>query len=146
MLMGQSINQLKKAVIVDVDGTVAIRQERKPFEWSLLETDKPNLPVIDIVNRVISTGVVLLFVSGREEKYRFETINWLSNHISHPFEIYFRENGDLRRDDLVKQEIFQKFIKPYFDVIAVFDDRTRVVKMWRDTFGLPCFQVAPGDF
>ena len=26
-----------------------------------------------------------------------------------------------------------------------FDDRDRVVKMWRD-LGVPCFQVAPGDF
>ncbi|MCY4470218.1 MAG: hypothetical protein OXC08_16005 [Thiotrichales bacterium] len=27
----------------------------------------------------------------------------------------------------------------------VFDDRNRVVAMWRDE-GIPCFQVAPGDF
>ena len=30
-------------------------------------------------------------------------------------------------------------------LIAVFEDRDRVVAMWRDA-GVPCFQVAPGDF
>lgn len=28
---------------------------------------------------------------------------------------------------------------------AVFDDRDKVVAMWREA-GVPCFQVAPGEF
>ena len=30
-------------------------------------------------------------------------------------------------------------------ILCVFDDRTKVVNMWREN-GLSCFQVAPGDF
>jgi hypothetical protein len=30
-------------------------------------------------------------------------------------------------------------------LVAVFDDRDKVVAMWR-SMGVPCFQVAPGDF
>lgn len=30
-------------------------------------------------------------------------------------------------------------------LVAVFDDRARVVRMWRKA-GITCFQVAPGDF
>jgi hypothetical protein len=30
-------------------------------------------------------------------------------------------------------------------VVAVFDDRDKVVKMWRKN-GIPCFQVAEGNF
>ena len=30
-------------------------------------------------------------------------------------------------------------------IVATFDDRNRVVAMWRDA-GIPCFQVAPGEF
>jgi len=30
-------------------------------------------------------------------------------------------------------------------LVAVFDDRDRVVKMWRDV-GVTCFQVADGEF
>jgi hypothetical protein len=29
--------------------------------------------------------------------------------------------------------------------MCTFDDRDKVVKMWRDN-GIICFQVAPGDF
>lgn len=32
-----------------------------------------------------------------------------------------------------------------YEPIMAFDDRDRVVKMWRDA-GIPCAQVAPGDF
>jgi len=31
------------------------------------------------------------------------------------------------------------------DVVCVFDDRQKVVDMWRD-MGLTCMQVAPGNF
>ena len=30
-------------------------------------------------------------------------------------------------------------------LVAVFDDRTKLVKMWR-SLGVACFQVAEGDF
>ena len=32
-----------------------------------------------------------------------------------------------------------------FDPIIAFDDRDRVVAAWRSA-GIPCLQVAPGDF
>ena len=31
------------------------------------------------------------------------------------------------------------------DIFCIFDDRDKVVKMWREE-GLTCMQVAPGDF
>ena len=31
------------------------------------------------------------------------------------------------------------------DIVCVFDDRDKVVKMWREN-GLDCFQVANGNF
>jgi hypothetical protein len=31
------------------------------------------------------------------------------------------------------------------DILCIFDDRDKVVKMWRSN-GIACFQVAPGDF
>jgi hypothetical protein len=31
------------------------------------------------------------------------------------------------------------------EIECVFDDRDKVVNMWRKR-GIPCFQVAPGDF
>jgi hypothetical protein len=44
------------------------------------------------------------------------------------------------------EELKRQWIQEYKleDIICVFDDRTKVVNMWRD-LGLTCFQVAPGD-
>ena len=45
----------------------------------------------------------------------------------------------------MKEEIYDQYIKDKYNVAAVFDDRDRVVKMWRDK-GLLCCQVYYGDF
>jgi hypothetical protein len=58
--------------------------------------------------------------------------------------LYMRQDGDFRRDDIVKQEILDKYIDKD-RVLFVLDDRDQVVDMWRRN-GLTCFQVAEGDF
>ena len=56
-----------------------------------------------------------------------------------------RQNSDRRPDDVIKAEIYETCIEPYYNVLYVFDDRDRVVKMWREK-GLTCLQVAEGNF
>lgn len=45
--------------------------------------------------------------------------------------IFMRKEGDTRSDDIVKYEILKDKIVPRYYVEAVFDDRNRVVDMWR---------------
>ena len=50
-------------------------------------------------------------------------------------------------DDKLKKEWLDELF-PFpnaLDIVCVFDDRDKVVKMWRDN-GLTCMQVAPGNF
>ena len=56
-----------------------------------------------------------------------------------------RGEGDHRSDDVTKGEIYMNCIEPWYDVVCVFEDRNRVVKMWRD-LGLLVAQVYDGDF
>jgi hypothetical protein len=56
-----------------------------------------------------------------------------------------RKLGDRRDDDIVKFELLEQIYEMGYEPVLVFDDRDRVVKMWRAA-GLRCFQVAPGDF
>jgi hypothetical protein len=56
-----------------------------------------------------------------------------------------REYGDQRKDSIVKAEIFDQEIRGRYHVVAVFDDRDQVVRMWR-SLGLTVFQVAEGNF
>ena len=137
---------LEKVVIVDVDGTVALRNGRKPFDWTKIERDEPNLSVIELVNRIASTGVKIIFVSGREQRFHYETVKWLEKFHNQPISLYCRADQDYRKDELVKFEIFRDKILGKYDVIAVFEDRNRVVEMWRELLGLTCLQVAPGNF
>jgi hypothetical protein len=56
-----------------------------------------------------------------------------------------RKSGDLRKDSIVKQEIYEQFILNQYNTAFVLDDRDQVVRVWRD-LGLTCLQVVYGDF
>jgi hypothetical protein len=56
-----------------------------------------------------------------------------------------RKEKDNRPDEVVKEELYHNQISPFYKVEAVFDDRNKVVAMWR-RLGLTVFQVADGDF
>ena len=137
---------MKQAIIVDVDGTIALRNGRDPFEWDKINTDLPNLPLIEIISRLSSSGLFVVLVSGREQRFYDGTVKWAQRFLNFPFELYCRADFDNRSDVIVKEEIYKKHIEGVFEVVAVFDDRDRVVQMWRDTIGLMCLQVAPGKF
>ena len=59
--------------------------------------------------------------------------------------IFTRNDDDLREDSIVKWEMFQENVQPFWSTKFVLDDRQRVVDMWRAK-GLKCLQVASGDF
>ncbi len=136
-----------RAWLVDVDGTLAIRSSRAPFDWSEAGSDLPNHPVVTVVRALSasSSKTAIILVTGREEKIRGLTEEWLERH-SIPYHLLLmRKNGDYRRDEIVKSEIYRQEIAPRFSVEGVIDDRNRVVSMWR-SLGLVCFQVADADY
>ena len=138
--------EVKKAIIVDVDGTVALRNGRGAFDWARLEEDLPNVPIFELLNRIASSGVSIIFVTGREDKYREPTSRWIELFFDHSFEIFCRADNDFRKDVLIKYELYMAHIYGQYEVISVFDDRSSVVEMWRNTAGLVCLQVANGEF
>lgn len=140
-----------KAVVVDIDGTIADMApcERGPFDWHRVGEDSPHEDVIDMIMRVQSTGVQLIFLSGRDEACRQETYDWLVRYTSTnsylPPKLYMRAENDMRPDQEIKPELFWKYVGEEWNVLGVFDDRQKVVDMWRK-MGLRVYQVAPGDF
>ena len=90
--------------------------------------------------------------SGNEHKDCYDlTYHWIDHWLScadiedDQWELFMREADDNRKDSIIKEEIYNKVIKPRYNIKLVLDDRNQVVDMWRN-IGLPCFQVAPGDF
>jgi predicted kinase len=133
------------AVIVDIDGTVAIHgDERGHYEYDKISTDRPNWCMIDVV-RNIPEDWKTIFLSGREDRCKEETVDWLFKHGIYSGMLFMRATGDHRPDYIIKQELFDAHIRDEYNVRYVLDDRDQVVKMWRE-MGLTCLQVAPGDF
>lgn len=133
--------------LVDIDGTVAIMNGRGPFDWDRVGEDLPNTFVVNMVRRAANRdGSNIIFFSGRMDVCRLRTTMWLSANVIPSWrELYMRAEGDYRPDDVVKCEMFDRFIRNHFDVQAVFDDRAKVVKMWR-LLGLGVFDVAGGTY
>lgn len=133
-----------RAVICDIDGTIAHMGERSPYDWHKVGTDNPDKTVIDLLRRFNDRVVILL--SGRDEVCRPETVDWLAENRVPFHHLYMRPEGDSRKDSIIKRELFDKHIRDHFNVEFVLDDRNQVVDMWRNELGLKVLQVAEGNF
>lgn len=141
------VNKKGNTVIVDIDGTLAIRCNRQWFDYSMVDQDDVDVTVAGIVNAYHKLGYTILVVSGREgtEECKTKTLAWLDKNKIPYHDLMMRKAGDYRRDSTVKREIYETLIKDKFDVEFVLDDRSSVVVMWRE-IGLKCLQVAEGNF
>jgi len=137
---------LPRAIICDLDGTVAIMGNRNPYDASTAARDGLNKPVADIVKRYQEDHTII-FVSGRKSIYKGQTTMFLAMHdlITAKTMLYMRAADDNRKDAIVKKEIYDRHIKGKYYIDFVLDDRNQVVDMWREE-GLTCLQVAKGDF
>jgi len=138
--------ELPAAILVDIDGTVALMGDRSPYDWARVGSDTPHQAVVAAVRAMHAAGNAIVFCSGRDEVCRAETVAWLELYVGVPYEaLFMRPEGDTRKDAVVKREIFDSEIRDRWRIGGVFDDRQQVVRMWR-ALGLTVFQVAEGDF
>lgn len=129
------------AFIFDIDGTLAHIDPANPrdiYDGSRVEEDLLD-PSLDMIASRLERENYLLVVSGRDEKYRNATARWLRSKEVSRDSLYMRPKGDTRHDAAVKYEIAQRIVEDY-NVLGVFDDRSRVVQMWR-TAGFKTFHV-----
>lgn len=136
----------KDAVIVDIDGTLAHMNGRNPYDEARVSEDTFDQTVADTISGLaIFRKAEIVVVSGRTEAAMQDTRYWLNRHGFYFDAIYMRQKGDQRPDYVVKNEIYDRDIIPFWNVLAVFDDRDQVVRHLRAR-GIKVFQVAPGRF
>lgn len=135
-----------KAIVCDLDGTLADMNGRDPYDASTCDQDLVVPSVLACIEAMHAQGYNIIFVSGRDSKYRFPTEMFLRKHIAFPYVLLMRSQGDTRKDDLIKKEIYHEAIEPFYNVAFVLDDRPRVVRMWRYQLGITVFQLNDREF
>lgn len=150
-------NNLKKskAIIIDIDGTLANVDHRlhllpdnmkKFLSNEEISKDSLNEWCSEILWSIKLTRIEIIFCSGRMESARETTCEWFErNDIMYPHNMFMRGLSDYRADHIVKRELYERYIEPFYEIIFVIDDRSSVVNMWRD-LGLTCLQCAKGNF
>ena len=136
-----------QVVLCDIDGTIALRRGRSPYDQSKVLEDAFD-PRMNFLLSSLSEKFQIIFLSGRQDtkQCREDTEKWLKDNLGlSEVTLIMRSEGDFRPDDVVKKELYQKYIKDKYNVVCVFDDRDKVVKMWRN-LGLLCCQVYYGNF
>ena len=130
-------------ICFDIDGTLADVSHRvhfwreSPKNWDMFKSemrnDSPIVQICTIARSMHLHGHDVILCSGRSEDTRGWTEDWLHNNRIKFAKLYMRAEKDFRGDDVVKLELLNQIVldwgqKP--DI--VFDDRPRVVKMWRE--------------
>lgn len=153
-------------IIFDLDGTLADiehrlhyitkdvapingKSKRKP-DWDAFHLacvdDQPITPLIETF-KAFNNGLNQIEIwSGRSDMVRDQTLCWLLNQGVLPSQLLMRMHGDYRPDHELKETWLLQLVGITGRIPdLVFDDRQRIVDMWR-RHGIRCCQVAPGDF
>lgn len=138
-------DQLPWCVIVDIDGTLAHMNGRSPYDWDRVGEDTVD-PHVRSVVRHFAERYDIVLMSGRDGAAYELTLDWLDRHNIHYDMLVMRKTGDMRKDSIVKRELFHERVEPAYYPALVIDDRQQVVDMWRNELGLKVWQVAEGAF
>lgn len=149
-------------IIFDLDGTLAngahrehhiVRQpgDERPKDWdayfAACRDDRPVPAIVMLYSSLrLRRHAQVEIWTGRIEQYRDDTIDWINEHLHvEPARLLMRETNDRTQDDVLKRSWLAEARGRSDEVILAFEDRKRVVEMWRAE-GVLCCQVAPGEF
>lgn len=148
----------KGIMLCDIDGTLANIKHRLNFvkdnpekkDWKgffgAMWDDIPRVEIIDKLMQYEEKGHPIILISARPEDYREVTEAWLEAKVFKGYEahvtLFMRKKGDKRPDTDVKREIYEKYLQKY-QVDVIFDDRPRIIELWR-SLGLNVIDVGEG--
>ena len=134
-----------RAVLVDVDGTLVdvstirhhVEGPKRDFDaFHRASIDCPPIsPVVNRVNSLHESGLSVIVISGREDRFRRLTDFWLAMWNIPCERLLMRRTGDWRADVILKREFFED-LSQSFEIVEVIDDRDDLLAMWK-TLDIP---------
>lgn len=138
--------------VFDLDGTLADCDHRRHLlpNWKAFfeasDKDAPIVPVINIFKHLVDAGHEVEVWSGCSAEVEQLRRDWLGGVDIDPDHLTrMRPIGNYDPDEKLKREWLHESTAAGRRPDAIFDDRQKVVDMWRAE-GVQCFQVNPGDF
>ena len=140
---------MKNIILCDIDGTVANNDHRQHFlegkkDWDgffdALDKDKPIFLIINKIIRENEYGKNIIFLTGRPERYRKTTRDWLIKYFNFEIRLLMRNDNDRRGKLDIKKEIFESNFNSN-DIDYVIDNDEDLLKMWAE-LSLVTFDVS----
>jgi len=131
----------KRLVIFDLDGTlidvtkVRHHVEGKKKNFDLFHKESISCPPYEKVLNLNKTlqnlsDIYIVILTGREEKYRGLSEQWLGIYSVSYSTLLMRQNNDFRKNVEVKGEIYENFKSEFVPYLAI-DDTPELRDLWR---------------
>ncbi len=135
---------MNKAIIVDIDKTIATIVDRHYYDWGKVESDLPIPFTIDLIKRYPNKVIIL---TGRATGHKKGTVygreateRWIKTHLGDVECVLMRDAGDYRSSVVLKKELLELNVIGKYNVEFALDDDEEVCKMY-NSFGIPTLVV-----
>jgi len=131
----------QRLAIFDLDGTLVnvnsirhhVEGKKKNFDSFHKESIHcpPNENVLHLnATLAVNQDVHIAIFTGREEKYRDLSEQWLQANKVTYHSLLMRKNNDFRSNVTIKKELFETFKPDYLPYLAI-DDTPELRKLWK---------------
>jgi predicted kinase len=147
-------NDLPAAIICDLDGTLADNSWRNPVDSTECDKDPIIEPVAELLRAIKHRYEIMhpretlriIFMSGRQIMNQPQTKVFLERagfKSGKDYTLLMRTDGDMRRDSIVKLELYDEYVKGVYNVLYVLDDRHQVIRECWQKLNLFVIKVGP---
>lgn len=143
------LSWMDNVIIFDIDGTLSIvgdrikHIEKTPKDWDLFFNevldDELNHPIVKLTKTLRENGYGIIISTGRSNVCYSDTKRWLSSKAGINYDLLFmRENGDFRKEHIIKKESLDKMRSYGYNVTMAFDNNSEVIEMYRENGIIGC--------